>query len=284
MKEEKPVVPSVMRAPFDFWDLLLTLAENLKLLIMGSLLAGLCALGISFMLPQTYQSVAVLQAEQPTASVMVTAAVLDPVIAALGLAGEDTVDEARRKLQEQIKTIVGRNDKLLTLTVSGRTAQQAQAIANAVLRQTYRESRPKGSARARLETQLAEAQTRLKNGQNASAGVLKRLESNGSGVNGGAEMARGYAELLNATGVAQNQISALETQLEGLSEAQLIQAPTLPQKAGPSRKGLIAMGATLATGVLLLFFIYIRQIVRNTASNEVISAKLARIRQSLGRK
>ena len=263
-------------------DILVTLAENLKLLLIGSLAAGLCALAISFVLPQTFQSVAVLQAEQPTASLMLTAAVLDPVIAAMGLARDDTLEDARLKLREHIKTAVGRNDKLLTLTVSDRTPQQAQAIASAVIKQTYQESRPKGSARARLETQLAEAQARLKNAQDASVGVLKRLESNSAGgANSGTELARGYAELLNATGTAQSQISLLESQLEGLSEAQLIQSPTLPQKASQPRKGLIAIGATLATGLALLLFIFMRQAFRNTPASETSAAKLMRISKAL---
>lgn len=265
-------------------DMLVTLAENVKLLIIGPLVMGLCALGIGFVLPQTYQSVAVLQAEQSTASLMSTAAVLDPVIASLGLAKDDTVEDARRKLREQVKTVIGRNDKLLTLTVSATAAQQAQAIANAVLQQTYLQSQPKGNVRVRLEAQLAEAQTRRKNAQDAAAGLLKRLESSGSGANGGAELARGYAELLSATGAAQSQITVLEIQLEGLSEAMLIQAPTLPQKASQPKKGLIAIGATLATGLVLLLFVFMRQALRNTAENETSSGKLARIRRALGLK
>ena len=263
-------------------DVLVTLAENVKLLFIGSLLVGVCALGISFMLPQTYQSVAVLQAEQPTASLMVTAAVLDPVIASLGLAKEDTVEDARIKLRGQIKTEVGRNDKLLTLTVSGGTAQQSQTIASAVLQQTFLESRPKSTVRTRLETQLTEAKSRLENAQDASKGVLKRLESSGAGVNGGVELARGYAELLNAAGAAQNQISALEALLEGVSGAQMVQVPTLPQKASQPKKGVIAIGATLAAALALLLFIFTRQVLRNTTVNETSSAKLLRIRKSLG--
>ena len=263
-------------------DVLVTLAENVKLFVIGSLLVGVCALGISFMLPQTYQSVAVLQAEQPTASLMATAAVLDPVNMSLGLAKEDTVEDARSKLREQIKTAVGRNDKLLTLTVSAGAAQQSQTIATAVLQQTFLESRPKGTARTRLETQLIEAKSRLENAQDASKGVIKRLESSGAGVNGGVELARGYAELLNAAGAAQNQISALEALLEGVSGAQMVQAPTLPQKASQPKKGVIAIGATLAAGLTLLLFIFIRQILRNTTVNETSSAKLLRIRKSLG--
>jgi len=272
------------RGEFGFLDLLVTLAENLKLLIIGSLLAGLCALGISFVIPQTYQSVAVLQSEQATASLMTTAAVLDPVIASLGLAKDDTLDDARIELRKQIKTAVGRNDKLLTLTVSDHAAQQAQAIANALLSQTYQESRPKGSARKRIEVQLAEAQARLNNAQDASVGVLKRLESSGSGVSGGAELARGYAELLTATGAAQGQISALETQLEGLSEAMLIQSPTLPLKASQPKKGLIAISATLAMGLVLLLFVFMRQALRSNVENASVAGKWARVRQSLGLK
>ena len=261
-------------------DVLVTLAENVKLLVIGSLLAGLCAMGIGFMLPQTYQSVAVLQAEQPTASLMVTAVVLDPVIEALGLAKDETLEAARIKLRERIKAAIGRNDKLMTLTVSGPTPQQAQDTASALIYQTYQQSRPKGSVRTRLEAQLAEARLRLKNAQEAATSLLKQLEKNGAGTGG--EVARGYADLLGATGTAQGQISKLETELEGLTDAQLVQFPTLPQKASQPKKGLIAIGATLAAGLALLLFIFTRQALRNTTGNEKSSAKLLRIRKSLG--
>lgn len=288
MNEEVPIAPFAAGEEFGFLDLLITLAENIKLLIFGSLAVGLCALGISFLLPQTFQSVAILQAEQSTdgvmataASVMTTAAVLDPVIASLGLAKDGTVEAARLKLRDQIKTAVGRTDKLLTLTVSAGSAQEAQAIANAVLQQTYLESRPKGAVLARLETQLTEAKTRLKNAQEAAAGLLKRLEANGSGAGAGVELARGYAELLNASGAAQGQISALEPKLNVLSAAQLVQSPTLPQKASQPKKGLITVGATLAAGLLLLLFVFMRQALRNTTVSETTAAKMARIRRSL---
>jgi len=164
--------------------------------------------------------------------------------------------------------------------VSDRTASQAQAIANALLEQTYQESRPKGSAKLRLGVQLEEARTRLKNAQDASVGVLKRLESNNSGAAGGVELARGYAELLSATGAAQGQVSLLEAQLEGISDAQLVQASTLAQKPSQPKKGLIAIGATLVAGIALLMFIFIRQAFLNTPPNQTTSAKLLRIRNS----
>ena len=69
-------------------DLALTVAENLRLLIIGPIAAGLIALGVSSFLPKTFESVAILNViDQPekVASLAASAAVLDPVVEQLGL-------------------------------------------------------------------------------------------------------------------------------------------------------------------------------------------------------
>ncbi len=267
-------------------DILVTLAENAKLLIIGPLLVGLSALGVGYMQPPSFESVAMLQAEQTTASLMTTAIVLDPVVAKLGLAKDVSAEEARGMLRGQIKAAVGSKDKFLVLTVSAATPQQAQAIAVAVLEQTYVQSRLKGGMRARLETQLAEAQGRLKNSEKAATSLFKRMESSAANANANAigsnEQPRSYAELLNVAAAAQTQVLALEAQLEGMSEAQLVQAPTLPQKASQPKKAQLAIVATLATGLALLLFIFMRQALRNAAADVEAARKWARICRALG--
>ena len=266
-------------------DILVTLAENIKLLVIGPVLAGLCALGLAFVLPQTYESVAVVQAENFPASLITSAAVLDPITKSMGLAkSDDAVEEARNDLRAQIRAVAGKTDKLLTLTVSAQSAKQAQAVANALLEQAYLQSRPKANARMRLETQLAEAKGRLKSAQRAADSMIKRLDSPAVSVAGGAELARGYAETLNASSAAQGQVSALEAQLEGLSPAQLLQAPTLPQKASKPKKVLWAIGAALAAGLLLLVFVFMRQTVRSVARDGQATDKLAKIRRAVSLK
>lgn len=268
----------------NFLDMLVVLAENARLLVAGPLVVGLFALGIGFILPKTYQSVAVIQADQPAASLMLTATVLDPVIASLGLAKDTTVEQARIKLRKQIKTTIGRTDKLLTLTVSARSAQHAQVIATTLLLRTFQEVKPKGTLRLRLETQLAEARVRFASAQNVSESLRQRLESSGvSGANSisNSEAARGYAELLGATSTAQSQIVLLESQLEGLSDAQIVQSPTLAEEPSEPRKGLIAIGATLVAGLAFLLFVFIRQALKSTITSETNLAKLLRIRKAL---
>ena len=53
-------------------DLLAVVADNLKLLIFGPLLAGLVAFGVTFLMPQTYTSEAILALPAVAASTLAT--------------------------------------------------------------------------------------------------------------------------------------------------------------------------------------------------------------------
>ena len=272
-------------AEISLLDLLVTLADNVKLLILGPLAAGLTALGVAFVLPQTFESVAILQAEPATASLMSTASVLDPTVASLGLNQGQSVESSRQALRGRVKTAMGRNDKLLTITVSGTTPQQAQATANALLAATYAQSRPTGAMKARLETQLADTKIRQQKAIRAGDVLLPVLESiNGRKVlpdGRDAELVKGYTELLNTVSAAQSQALVIESQLEGMTDSQLVQAPTLPEKAVSPKKGMIAVGATLATGFLLLLLVFVRSGLRSAESDPASAAKLVRIRRAL---
>ena len=56
-------IQPVQQEEIDLLDILVTLAENIKLLILGPLFVGICALGIAYIVPQTFESIAVLKAE-----------------------------------------------------------------------------------------------------------------------------------------------------------------------------------------------------------------------------
>jgi len=282
---ENTPLPASAEAEISLLDLLVTLADNVKLLILGPLAAGLTALGVAFVLPQTFESVAILQAEPATASLMSTASVLDPTVASLGSNQGQSVESSRQALRGRVKTAMGRNDKLLTITVSGTTPQQAQATANALLVATYAQSRPTGAMKARLETQLADTKIRQQKAIRAGDVLLPVLESiNGRKVlpdGRDAELVKGYTELLNTVSAAQSQALVIESQLEGMTDSQLVQAPTLPEKAVSPKKGMIAVGATLATGFLLLLLVFVRSGLRSADADPASAAKLVRIRRAL---
>lgn len=282
--------PSTQPDEIGLLDILVTLAENIKLLTLGPLLAGLLALAVSFFWPKTFESIAVLQAEPAIASLMTTAAVLDPVAQSLGLRQGATAEEARQSLRSRVHTSVGRNDKLLTLTVSAETPVQAQMTATALLEATYAQSQPRGSQKARLEKQLSEAQTRLKTAQ-AAAGQLTLLLTSPSRntslttmtqhVEALDMLAGGSAGLLEASAAAQKRIVELEADLEGLTAAQLLQPPTLPEKAISPKKGSTAILAAFATAFMLLIFVFARSGLQSVQDAQSL-AKLARAKRALG--
>ncbi len=241
-------------------------------------------LGIAFLLPQTFVSVAVLQADQTVAGMMTTAPVLDAVVAKLGLEEGETVSSARLKLYQRINSAIGRSDKLLTVAVSARTPQLAKQTAEILVEQIYLVSRPRGSIKARLESQLTEARSRLKNGQESANHLLTRMESVGAAAVSENNVARSfaYADLLNVIAAAQALVSTLEAQLEGLSEALLVQPPTLPSRPVSPNKAWLAIAAVVVVELLLLVFVFGRQALRTASTDPESAKKLERIRASLG--
>ena len=207
-------------------DLLLTVSQNIKLLILGPLAAGLCSLGITFALPATYESVAILPID--IGSTLSLASVLDPVVAKLDLAKGQTPQQARLALSGRIKFAQDKQTKLFTLTVSGDSPQQAQATAKALLMSTYEFMRPRGSNKERLEIRLVQAKSTLADAKAATAGLLSILERGYkpefAAKTTGTELPRGYADLLNFVTSSNASVIALESELEGMSDEQLLQS------------------------------------------------------------
>ena len=265
-------------------DLLLTVSQNIKLLILGPLAAGLCALGVTFTLPATYESVAILPTD--INSTLRLAAVLDPVVVKLDLSKGKTPEQARLALSGRIKFAQDKQTKLFTLTVSGDSPQQAQATAKALLMQVYEQNRPRGGNKTRLENQLVGAKQRLEEAQLASVGLLAVLErGNKSDVafkSTGSDVSKSYTDFLSVIPGMQAQVSSLEIQLEGMSDEQLLQAPSLPENPVSQKKAMTATIAALATGFALLLFVFIRQGLRTAGADPESAAKLAAIRRALG--
>ena len=265
-------------------DLLLTVSQNIKLLILGPLDAGLCALGITFTLPATYESVTIMSID--INNTLRLSAVLDPVVVKLDLTKGKTPEQARLDLSGRIKFAQDKQTKLYTLTVSGDSPQQAQATAKALLTSAYEFMRPRGSAKERLELRLFQAKKTLSDASLAKAGVLSILERGYKPESApraaGTELPRGYADLLNYVFNAQGTVVSLEKELEGMSDEQLLQAPSLPEKPVSQKKAMKATIAALATGFALLLFVFIRQGLRTAGADPESAAKLAAIRRALG--
>lgn len=266
-------------------DLLLVVAQNSKLLVIGPLLAGLIALGVSYALPQTFVSQAMLLLPASTstqaAAIMASPIVLDPVIQSLGLARDAPMEKVRNGLAEQVKAVVGK-DGLLRLDITGKTPQDAQTLANSIIDAWLKSTLPTEQNRQDLEKRLVVAQ----NGFKSVTALLDGLVDEGRATLG-KPLTRGEAGTsLVAMGELQARyladVLSIPRALQGLSRDVVIQAPTLPVAPASPKKGLIAIMTALGVGFALLLFVFMRQAWRHSAADPELARKQSRLLSTLG--
>ena len=264
-------------------DLLVVVAENLKLLILGPFAAGLLALGIAFTLPQSYVSQAILALPTPTqaAAMMVSPIVLDRVVESLKLSKEQPIQVARTTLANKIKATVGK-DGLLRLDVSDPSAIQAQAIASAVIDSWFISTVPSEDDRADLEKRLSYAKLAF----DSTTRFLQHFTPKDSpSLNNPLLLDQGVANIV-AVGELQarylSEVLSTSRSLKGLSRDIVTLPPTLPTEHVSPKKGLFATLSALAAGFALLLWVFMRQAWRNAVLDPQAAPKLARLRAALG--
>jgi uncharacterized protein involved in exopolysaccharide biosynthesis len=281
-------------------DMLVLVAQNLKLLIFGPLAAGLLALGVCYVVPQSYTSEAILvlpnisvnvngvvSSAAPTtataqaAAMMVSPLVLDPVIAELNLADGHPIHVARKKLVNQVKAVVGK-DGLLRLDATANTSVEAQNIANAVISAWLKSTVPGIEERADLEKRLESAKVSL----NEVDRLLKRLTAEGSSTLS-QPLTRGEA------GTSIVAISELQTKflgevlsiprtLQGFSRDVVKQPPTLPTETVAPKKAVIAVLVTLVSGFTVLLGLFFNGMWRSVSRDPVAAKKQAALLSAIG--
>ncbi|MEG0151108.1 MAG: Wzz/FepE/Etk N-terminal domain-containing protein [Comamonas sp.] len=271
----------------DLLDLLLTLVENWKLLILGPLVVGIIAFGVSFALPKTYESSSTLQVERGgsgftanvAASLAMSADVLTQIAPTAGLDEHLTTEEIVSKLNKRISVTVGKQDKLLNIQTRAQSPKAAQKLNQALLDALFPLSKPRGLEKKQLEQQLESEKRRL---QEASKLEQDTAASIASGKAVTEATSRLYGELLSANSTRQRAILDMERRLEGLDKDDVIQMPTLPEQSIQPKKTLLAIGAAVVTILALLLFVFIRQALRSAKESSPEQAeKIGRIRKAL---
>lgn len=274
-------------------DLLLVIAENLRVLVFGPILVGVLAWVVMYLMPQSYTSEAILALPSTTtttttsasasqaAAIMVSPLVLDPVIELLHLAEGRSVQVARAGLLGQIKAAVGR-DGLLRLDVTAQTPANAQVLAVTVVDVWLKSTVPGDQARADLEKRLSYAQKSL----DAVSRLLTHLDS-GGGAELNNPLTRGNADT-SLVGLGELQarylaeVLSIPRELRGLSRDVVKQPPTLPTEASSPKKDLIAMMAAIAAGILLLLGIFVKQAWKSNSQDPQTAEKQRRLVEALG--
>jgi len=262
-------------------DLLATITEHLRLLVIGPLVVGLAALGIAFTLTPTFESRSVLRLGEGTVAVLASDDVLAQLLPhARWIDSQSSRTAQLQALRNHIKPTFNKKDGTLTLTVSGPTAAQAHKLHLATIDELRKQLLPKGRSLEQTEQRRKTAQATL----DELDAVIPALSQNVVRPSADSEASsRAYSLLLQQRLSAQQTLLDIENSLKPFGEEVFAQLPSLPDKPVKPKKGLIAIVATLAAGFVLLLFVLVRQAMRNAAHNPQDAQRLQAIRLNIAK-
>lgn len=290
MNEPQPHMNAQAADPDDeisLLDLLLVVAENIRLLVLGPLVIALATLGLSFALPSSYESEAWLRLKETTVPSFTSNDVLKPLLQQTPwiTAQAGSPEQALPALRQSISVSFNKKSELVTLKVQAPSAAQAQQL-NAALIEAFRQhSLPKGATlkNIQLEIPLVTASISELNA------TLERIANNLDKTSAGPESdnaVRAYTALSQQRTELEKTLLALNRQLrqfDGFGAETLEQHPSLPAHPIAPKKSLMAGLAGLASGFALLLFVFVRQALRNAAQDEASAQKLRRLRAAWAR-
>jgi uncharacterized protein involved in exopolysaccharide biosynthesis len=242
----------------DLFELLAMLGQHLKLLLAGPLLAGLAALGITYLIAPTFTAKTTFLPPQQQQSTAASAmAALGPLAALVGGAGvrtpadqyvalmqsvnvsdriidefklRDVYDEelrvdARKKLSNNVRIAVGKKDGLITVEVDDKSPRRAADMANRYVEELRRMTSTIAVSEAQqrrlfFERQLGQTRDRL---------TAAQLALQGSGFSQGAlkaepkAAAEGYAKL-------RAEVTAAEVRLQAMRGSLVDETPEVRQQ------------------------------------------------------
>ena len=270
----------------DLLDLLVTVAESWKLLVIAPVLVAIAAFaGATFVKPDLYQSSAIVRLGENEAAILQSAVVLDPLAESFGYLGQAKGDReaARQDLKQDLVSAVDKRTKLVTVTAKSTSAKQAQQLNEQAIALLLAELTPKGQDKANVLQQI-EAKKQALLIAEASLNQLRQASSKGLAKAANAEQIVASLTSLIALSTEYKQaIQDLEARLRVKGDEVFVQTATLAQKPMSKKRALIAVIAALASGFALLLFVFVRKALVNAAANPESAKKIAQIKQSFGR-
>jgi uncharacterized protein involved in exopolysaccharide biosynthesis len=274
-------------------DLLTVIVENLKLLILGPLVAGILALGVSFLIPPTFTAKTTMippgQSSGGGAAALLgqlgglgalaggAAGVKTPTDQYLAYLESNTLrDEliekfklreryeakyqqsARDTLKGSVKATADKKSGLITIEVSDRDPKFAADLANAYVQALSHLIGELALKEAKVKRELLEKQI--------TEAMQKSYQS---------PMVR---EALIQSLIREYETARLDERKENpfLTQVDVAEVPEL--KAKP-KKALIAVVTTFAIGFLLLLFVFIRNALRNAEQDPESKEKLSGLKK-----
>ena len=245
-------------------DLLLVVAENIRLLVLGPVVVGLLVwLGMGF-LPVKFTSQTYLNLTSDSAkaveAVMRSPTVLDPVLAKFP-SRFGVSERGRDELSKKIRFAAAVSSQKATSTISklevdSESAERAQAMSNALIDSWLASTRPAPGYRQELERKLNQVAL------DAVSQLITRLTSETAKLimpNVQYDLATATAQLFQLRNGYAEAIAAIELTLRGSTRDVVFAAPTLPSEPANNKRFSTVVLAAIAFGFVSVLWLLLRQ-------------------------
>ncbi|MGC4367119.1 hypothetical protein [Hydrogenophaga sp. R2] len=249
----------------DPFSLLLTVLENLWLLLGCSLGAGLIALAFALLTPARYISTATID---PVAGLplevdhqaLLTLRGERQKLLPLLLKSPDTMSRSRQRIQLGSEVVVAqvraRPDGSISLQVQGPTPQAAQVLAQTLIDVALEKSRPSADELIRLEAEFRSMDEQAQALRRAAESLRLRLAAADANGDVSGQLASNLGAVIGNIDTLERRMSFNRLIATGATEDVVLEAPTTPVKAaGLGHLAWLALGtmAGLMAGLIGIF-------------------------------
>jgi capsular polysaccharide biosynthesis protein len=275
-------IPAYEDDEISLLDILVTLAESWKLLVVGPLIAGVLAGGLSFLWPKTFESVAIVRMTEEEVALLYAAPVLDPLIEKFGLLAEagGIVDDARQGVKARLTFTVDKKTKLATITAKGRTPDAARELCSNAIATVLKELQVKGQDKALIEKTIAINNQAIASAEDAIESIQRSLKRPGTSDQAQESVIKNLAVINADIAKLSQENEKLRQKLEPKGAEVLVQEASLPQRKVSPKRSLVVLMAIFASGFVLLIFVFIRKAWASAAQEKEAMKKIALIKKA----
>jgi hypothetical protein len=268
-----------------YLDLILLMAENIKLLILVPFFVALAVFCVGYFKPQNYTSEAIFSVTGPSSAIAVermqSQLVLDKVVSSFPMFNGMPRKRAREQLADQIKFVIGK-DMFLMLEVTTNNPEQSRNLLIAILEEWTRSDVFGIAGRADLEQRLAYAKTGL-DAVNSAISTIKSSGKTASGNKLTPDAATSLSQSLSEMQIRYlSDLSITYKELQSVSHMDIKQAATLPTDANARGLGGLIVRIYFGVFAFLVLFLFVRKLWLNGGKNNEIAEKQTLIKIALG--
>jgi hypothetical protein len=244
------------------------------------LIVGVLAGGLSFLQPKEFESVAVVRLNEEEMALLHSAPVLDRLIEKFGyLQNADGVQEdARNKLKKELTFSTEKKTKLIIITAKAATPKQAESLGAAAIDSLLLEIQIKGREKVYLEKVIAINELAIASAVKAIDSIENSLKKAPLSDSSQESAIKNLASINLEVSKRRLEIEEIKLKLEPRGDEVFVQKPSLPQLEIPRKHSFMVLLGVLASGFVLLIFVFGRSVLRSVAKDQDSAGKLRLIK------